>query len=282
MLGRTREIRLKSSCLHTVLAAAILVWPLAARAQIAVLGNSVQEREAAPGQSYGGEILIMNSSDRAQTAKVYQTDYLFFADGTSRYDEPGATPRSNARWLSIGPTLVTVPPGGTVPVRYTVTVPAGEPLVGTYWSMIMVEGVPKESPESLMIAASSRDRSGLGVQPIIRYGVQVVSQIQHTGTRRAEFAATRLVSSPDGTKALEFDIRNTGERAYRLHVWVELYDERGTLHGRLEQARGLIYPGTSIKQRFDLSRMPPRAYKALIVADTGDEDVFGAQYRFTL
>ena len=133
-----------------------------------------------------------------------------------------------------------------------------------------------------MIAVSSHDRPLLGLQPIIRYGVQVVSQIQQTGTRRAEFAATRLVSSPDGAKALECDIRNTGERAYRLDVWVELYDEHGALQGKLEQARGLIYPGTSIKQRFDLSRMPPRVYKALIVVDTGDEDVFGAQYRFTL
>jgi hypothetical protein len=282
MSGRTREIRLKSSYLRAAVATAILSCPLAARAQIAVLGSSIQEREVAPGQSYGGEILIMNSSDQAQAARIYQTDYLFFADGTSRYDEPGTMPRSNARWLSIGRTVITVPPRATVPVPYTVTVPTGEPLAGTFWSMIMVEGVPKESSEPIMIAASSRDRPGLGVQPIIRYGVQVVSQIQHTGTRRAEFAATRLVSGPDGVKALEFDIRNTGERAYRLDVWVELYDEHGTLHGKFQQARGLVYPGTSIKQRFDLSRMPPRVYKALIVADTGEEDVFGAQYRFTL
>ena len=281
MSGRTREVRFKSY-LGTLLATAILSCPLAARAQIAVLGSSVQEREVAPGQSYSGQILIMNSSDQAQTARIYQTDYLFFADGTSRYDAPGTLPRSNARWLSTGHTAITIPARGTVPVSYTVTVPTGEPLVGTYWSMIMVEGVPSESSEPLLIAASSHGRPRLGLQPIIRYGVQVVSQIPHTGTRRAEFAATRLVSNPDGSKALEFDIRNTGERSYRLDVWVELYDEHGTLHGKFQQARGLVYPGTSIKQRFDLSRMPPRVYKALIVADTGEEDVFGAQYRFTL
>jgi hypothetical protein len=219
----------------------------------------------------------MNSYDQAQTARIYQTDYLFFADGTSHYDEPGTLPRSNARWLSVGPTTVTVAPHATVPVHYTVTVPTGEALAGTYWSMIMVEGVPKESQDPLTITPSSRQRPQLGLQPIIRYGVQVVSHILHTGTRRAEFAATRLVSGPDGGKTLEFDIRNTGERAYRLDVWVELYDEHGTLQGKLEQARGLIYPGTSIKQRFDLSRIPPRAYKALIVADTDEEDVFSAQ-----
>ncbi|HEY0035835.1 MAG TPA: hypothetical protein VGB66_04060, partial [Longimicrobium sp.] len=71
----------------------------AAHAQIAV-SSTVEERSAAPGESYTGTIRVRNTSGRAQEIKAYQTDYSFFADGRTVYAAAGTSARSNARWIT--------------------------------------------------------------------------------------------------------------------------------------------------------------------------------------
>jgi hypothetical protein len=60
---------------------------------------------------------------------------------------------------------------------------------------------------------------------------------------------------------------------------VELYDAAGALRGRREQQRGLMYPGTSVRQRFLFDTLPAGSYKAVIFADTGDDAVFATEYK---
>ena len=76
-----------------------------------------------------------------QEVKVYQTDYLFYADGSTYYGDPGTMPRSNTRWISFTPKQFTVPAGEEVTVRYTIQVPNDARLAGPYWSILMVEPV---------------------------------------------------------------------------------------------------------------------------------------------
>jgi hypothetical protein len=74
------------------------------------------------------------------------------------------------------------------------------------------------------------------------------------------------------------NVVNTGEQADRLELRVELFDAEGAPAGRLTSTRGLVYPGSSIHQRFDLGQLAPGTYRALLVVDTGSDDVFGAEY----
>jgi len=78
---------------------AVMAVPATARAQIAVIGSTVEERDAAPGQRYEGTIVVRNLTTSPQPVRIYQTDYRFFADGTSHFDSAGSQPRSNARWV---------------------------------------------------------------------------------------------------------------------------------------------------------------------------------------
>jgi len=77
---------------------------------------------------------------------------------------------------------------------------------------------------------------------------------------------------------LQLDLENTGQRYLRLLVWAELYDEQGTSVGRFQAGRRGVYPGCSTRFHADLSQVPPGKYNALVVADNGDEYVFGARY----
>ncbi|HEV8410767.1 MAG TPA: hypothetical protein VGQ30_09680 [Gemmatimonadaceae bacterium] len=246
--------------------------PVAARAQIAVLSSTVEEKTAGPGEKYTGTIVVANSSSTPQAARIYQTDYRFAFDGTAHYDDPGTTPRSNASWISTQLSRVVIPPNSQVSVPYSVAVPTGDSLRGTYWSLMMVEGTPVEPP------AANGAKPAVSLGAVMRYAVQLATHIRNTGTRTVEFSAPQATKAANGTALLDVNMTDTGERAFRPTLWVEVYDAQGVLKGKGKQTRGLLYPGTSLHQHFELGVLPPGTYKAVIFADTGEDSVFATQF----
>jgi hypothetical protein len=255
---------------RALIAMAIVALPAAARAQIAVIGSTVEERDAAPGQRYEGSIVVRNLTNQPQPVRIYQTDYRFFADGTSHFDSAGSQPRSNARWVHPSISSLTIPPSTDVSVSYAVTVPAVDSLRGTYWSAVMIEGAPTAPP------TAGAHEIGLGA--VVRYAVQLATQLPTAGSRRVRLAKAAFGPDSAGTRTLAMLVENTGERAYRPNLWVELYDASGAQRARIEKQRGLLYPGSSLLQRFTFPTLPAGSYKAVVFADTGDETVSAAQY----
>lgn len=252
--------------------ALLIALPTAAAAQIAVVGSTVEERVSAPGESYTGTVVVRNLTRQNQQVRIYQTDYLFFADGTSHFDDPGTKPRSNAKWITPTVRSLLIPPASEMAVTYTVKVP-GDSLVGTYWSTIMVEGAPTEAGRS----SGGRPQVGLGA--VMRYAVQVATHVGASGSRKVSFANSRFLTNPnDSTQSFEIDVQNVGERAYRPALWIEVYDEQGALKANARQERGLLYPGTSLKQTFALGKLPRGTYRAIVFADSGEDAVFASQF----
>lgn len=251
-----------------------------ADAQIAVVSSTVEERTGAAGASYDGTIRVRNTTGRAQEVKVYQTDYAFHADGRTLFADPGTTQRSNARWVSVSPAFLTLAPGAEATVSYRVAVPAAPAPGprGSFWSMVMVEPVAAGSAESAQRPAG---KSEMAIQTRTRFGVQLVTHLADEGARTLQFAQPRATSLPGGGKALEVDLTNTGDRAYRPALRLELYTADGAEAGRVESPRGLVFPGSSLRQRFELGKIPAGTYDALVIADTGGDNVFGARYRVT-
>ncbi len=60
---------------------------------------------------------------------------------------------------------------------------------------------------------------------------------------------------------------------------LELYNESGELVKKASQSRGLLYPGTAARQVFDVGKVPPGQYTAVLVADGGGDKVFGGQFK---
>jgi hypothetical protein len=267
--------RLRSRIVNLALTS--LLVPLAAPAQIAVVGSTVEERVAAPGDSYVGTIVVRNLTTQDQTVRIYQTDYYFFADGTSHFDDPGTKPKSNARWITPTVRSLLIPPMSEMTVSYSVKVPASDSLVGTYWSAVMVEGAPTEA------GRPSGGRPQVGVGAVMRYAVQVATHIKGSGSRKVEFANSKfLTDTTTGTQSFEVEVRNAGERAYRPALWIEVYDEQGALKANARQERGLLYPGTSLKQVFQLGKLAPGTYRAVVFADSGEDSVFASQFTLKL
>ncbi|MEO7103136.1 MAG: hypothetical protein ABI311_07075 [Gemmatimonadaceae bacterium] len=248
--------------------------PVAAHSQISVLSSTVEEKIAVPGEMYTGSITISNASTRPQVARIYQTDYRFAADGTAHYDDPGSSPRSNASWVKPQANRIVVPPSSQVVVPYSVSVPSADTLRGTYWSLIMVEGAAVEPPAT----TSGTAKQAITVGAVIRYAIQLATHIQNSGTRTVQFTAPNAARTAARAAVLDVDVTDNGERAFRPTLWVEVYDSTGTLRAKARQVRGLLYPGTSLHQHFELGTLASGTYKAVIFADTGEDSVFATQY----
>jgi hypothetical protein len=247
----------------------ILLAPLQAVAGIVLESADTETRNVRPGDSYRGTVVLRNTGKTPVEVKVYQTDYAFWADGRNDFGQPGKLARSNAKWLRLSQEQVSVPPGGLSSVQYELSVPQDARLTGTYWSVIMVE------PVSGAEAGTPR-RDEVQLQQVIRYAVQIISEIGETGKGEVAFsnAAVRVA---EGKRFFTVDVENTGERWLRPHVRLELHDPNGRLVTKVEDQRQRIFPASSVRYRLDLSGVPAGKYLALLVADGGRNDLFGAR-----
>lgn len=252
----------------------LLLIPYVAKAGISIVGGLSHERVAKQDKAYRGVIFIRNTADEPQEVKVYQTDYLFFFDGKTIYGKPGKDPRSNARWINFSPKRFTIPAKGLFTVNYTIKVPDDKTLTGTYWSIIMVQEICESSPQAIK---AERGKIKANIETVVRYAVSMVTHIGDTGARKLNFLDTKLLKR-EKERTLQVDIENIGERWLIPSLWAELYNEEGVYIGRFEGGRRRIYPDTSVRFKVDLSQVPKGIYKALVIADCGGEDVFGATY----
>lgn len=243
-------------------------------AGILVVDGLTRERVVSAGETYEGFIEIKNTGKETEDIKIYQNDYLFYSDGTNIYGEPGTNKRSNANWFFFSPHQLTIPPGNTSRVSYTAKVSANKTLKGTYWSILMVEVIPKASPES---GRTSNDAVRYGLTQVFRYGVQMITHVGDTGIRRLKFSNPELLKD-ENKRVLQIDIENNGERYLQPSLWTKLYDEKGTYIDKFEGGTSRTYPGTSVRFKTDLSKVMPGNYKAMVVADCGGDDIFGATY----
>ncbi|MCR4426530.1 MAG: hypothetical protein NUW23_10140 [Firmicutes bacterium] len=250
-----------------------------ALANVAVVGSLTRQSTVEPGQKVDGSIVLRNNGSDPVEIKVEQCDYLFYADGRTDYARPGGNPRSNAGWMAVAPARLVIPPNEVGFVYYTIRVPNDPELKGTYWSIIMVEPVPSTSPESI------RAKEGnyvLGVQTVLRYGIQVITNVGTTGAKNVKILNRKLERGQDGTCTLLLDLENTGEQMITPEVRAEVYDREGRLVGTFKGTRKRIYPTTSVRYAIPFEGLAKGRYRILVVIDDGDSAVWGAQYSVEL
>ncbi|MDH7512834.1 MAG: hypothetical protein QHH14_07810 [Clostridiales bacterium] len=254
---------------------ALLFLPhFAGHAQVGVVNDLSHERVVRPGETYEGVIILKNYGNEEGEVKLYQTDYSFNYEGKAFYDQPGKNGRSNAAWVKFSPKQLTIAPLGQAEVQYSVKVPDDQALVGTYWSIIMVENVPGEQT---LKGEAARKKGVLAIHQVMRYGVQVVNHIGDMGTRKLKFLNAELREGKS-QRTFQVDVENVGERWLRPFSYTELYNEKGELVGKVEGDRWRIFPGTSARFAFDMTGLPGGKYRVLIILDNKDAYVFGAQY----
>lgn len=245
---------------------------------VCVVGGLTREATLSPGSKSEGRVTLVNNTGEPCQVRVYQTDYLFYADGRNLYGDPGSAPRSNARWVTFTPHQVVVPARDMAPVDYTIQVPQDDQLTGTYWSMLMVEPLETDGPGP---PEAEEDKTKVGLRTVLRYGIQLVTHLGDAGTRDLRFHGQRLLVA-DGKRLLQLDAENVGEQWLNPVLWVEVHDEKGAAVSRFDARKTRLYPGCSACFQLDLTALAPGSYNALIVADNEDDNVFGAQCKLAI
>lgn len=247
-------------------------------ANITVVGTLARTVTIRPGALFEGVILLHNNDAHSPgDVHLSQTDYFFAADGRNDYGEPGKNARSNANWFTITPSRVRLAPGETQTVRYKGRAPSDLKLRGTYWSMIMVE----PSAPAAITPVGKPDQIAVGLGTMVRFGVQIVTNVGGDANRSLKILDKTLVRE-GGKRALQIDVANDGEQVLIPAVNVELFDAKGVSLGRFDAGRSRIYPGCSVRAKTDLTQVPPGKYTAMVLLDSGEADVMGAQYELEL
>lgn len=233
------------------------------------LKSSLFERDTSYiGGFYQGSIIIQNIGDEKELIHIYQNDYLFYADGSNQFGEPGSYKRSNASWIKIDTEKTYIAPGMDKEIKYSVNIPSGVELTGTYWSLIMVQTIsnsaldPNKSKETIKVTEGTR------------YGIQIVTDIGTSGSGKINFSNIKKIEI-DGKAALQVDIENTGDKLLGPEIYIEFYSKSGIYAGRITDKKYAIYPDCSRRSILYLDSLKPGDYKGQLIADAGSSDIFG-------
>lgn len=276
-------------CCLTLFAGFVLVAVISPRSldaqPVTVRSASTQEYQLEPGASGSGHIEVFNASQQVQRVRIYQTDYQFRSDGTLAFPPSGTLDHSAGQWIGLNTTALTVPPQRSLSMEYSVRVPADSVQRGTtYWTIIMVETEPSQASQP----PNTRPGTRVSVQIREVYRSATLVAITVAGTkapREVKLDNWRVVSdSVNGTRRLLVDLENSGLVASRPQVSCEMFDASGISRGvfKGEESERLLLPGSSYTREIDLSSLPAGHYTAIIIADTGSEDLFGAQAEIDL
>jgi len=247
----------------------ISIFPLISIASIEVVGSLRHVHKGMRGDVYKGEIKINNSGDTDQEVKIYQTDLLYNYEDFTFYDEPVTHSRSNATWIKFSPKTVIVKANETIYVQYEVTIPNSDTITGTFWSVLMVEGV---------IPIDPHQPGQLNISTVTRYAIQMVTEIEEQGVGKLEFMDPSLLTEDDKL-FLVVDIVNTGEHYIAPEVSIELFNEAGESVKLIKAPKKGLYPTTSARFKFDLKGIESgKTYETLIIATGQDEDAFDLEY----
>lgn len=243
-----------------------LLFSFQTRAGIVVLNGLTHENRALSGETYRGTIQVQNTEKKGRSVRVYQRDYWFSFTGESRHDAGGTLERSNAEWISYNPEMLTLDSAEMATINFEVRVPSGDSLRGTYWSVIMVEGITP--PDTI------KPERGVKINTAVRYAVQVITHIGATGVSDMQFIGLELTRR-GGKNVLQVALENTGERILKPTLNLELFDDGGNAVGTVYADQRKTFPGTSVLSTLILEGIKPGSYTGVLIADCGEDRLFG-------
>lgn len=245
----------------------LLVWSFQnTQATITVVNGMSHEYSFEKGSKHNGEIVIKNLSKNPARVLFYKTDLIHNCNGETRFDPVNSHDRTSSSWVEISNNELIIGPEGEVTATYSVTVPSEGNFNGSYWSCIMVEEA--EAPDT------SEKKKGIRVKSLIRYAVQIVGTFAAGQEKNLDLLDPKVDTTDNGV-ALMINVQNTGNALMKPIMVLELYDDSGGLVKRIEVTTQKVYPGMCKKFEIMLEGVPPGKYSGVLVADCGENDLYG-------
>lgn len=219
------------------------------------------ELELLPGETYSGEIMTENPTEKDLGLKVYLQDWVYnpAGDGEKTFTPVGSTPLSASAWISFNPAETVVPPFGRAPVRYTIRVP--QDAKGGYYSVFFFETV----------LGVQTDEEGASVLVAGRVGSLFFIDVKGTVDRKGEIKSVE-VQPPSGNKPVEIQtvFKNSGNTCVVVGGNFLIMDEEGNIKGRGELNKLYTFPGSEVTGSTQwVGRLEKGTYDVVLTYDMG-------------
>ncbi|WP_436831334.1 COG1470 family protein [Parapedobacter sp. DT-150] len=176
--------------------------------------------EGSPGQTATQLLTFTNRSDGDMTFSASIKDWQRDTLGRKIYFPAGELAQSNAGWLRLSASTITLNPGETKTVSVTLSVPENG-FSGLTHSMVFFTQVKEQEP-------ISETKSRLGVNVLLEVGIQVYNRPLGLAAGELAFLAFEdqgIVTTPtDTTRQMAVKIKNRGQVNRDAHVRFELTD----------------------------------------------------------
>ena len=220
---------------------------------------------ARPGQVIHSEVRITNAGSAAGTALVYGVDATTGATSGAVYLSRTTPRRDVGRWLRLGVARVTLAPGESRIVPFTLVVPAhvrsGDHLGGIVAENLAVDG-----------AKAAGGKGGGSFRIRVRHLTIVAVQLALPGPRIEKFALTGVAYGRMGAyPTLVLKLLNSGTVMLKPRVTVRLTNTKGAVLERRTVELDTFLPGTAIAYPLLLrENLSPGTYRAMVQIAYGD------------
>jgi MYXO-CTERM domain-containing protein len=253
--------------LFTALAATAIVAPAAGAATppaafgLRAVGSDAQAGyfvfTTAAGTSRQGTVVVSNSGAARGTVRLYTADATTGATTGTTYltDEQ---PEDAGSWIVLGKTSLTLAPGKSASVPFTVKVPAGTP-AGQHVGGIVAEATNRP--------AGTGGKGKTGVRIEIRNQAIMAVQVNVPGTPVHKLTIGRVTSGgANGFQQVIVRVSNEGNVLERPAGSVAIYGKGGQLVQTLKFTMDTFLPETSIDYPIELKKaLPAGSYSAAVM-----------------
>ncbi len=243
--------------------------------------RELEEIRVAPGGYRTGILRVTNHEDTDLLLTTEIADVRMDPDGllVPSNPEPGVAPDVSS-WLRAGPSVFTLPPGGSRRVVYTVGVPNDPELRQDIYGLVKLHA------RKLDVIAREAEREVVG-----ETGMLLIVTLAGRGKLAGDLGVLRVDVRPEdpGRVRIGIPVMNTGD----IHFWPTLRMEMSAADSPappiervlgLSADRILVMPGIErvVWTTFDRTQLRPGEYTPRVTLDYGDPQKVTKRYRLVL
>lgn len=230
-------------------------------ANVVVLNGLTHVHKTSSGQIISGVVKLKNTKDTEQRIIVYFNDLFQECGKETVLTSDFSHKNSIAKWFSTNVNERVLKANEEYELLYTINVPEGTDIKGSFWGVLMVE-IEKPIKEDDL-------EYGVKLESKVRYGIQIIADINERTQSGLEFYNLEI-EELNSTKIINVDVQNIGEFYVQPTLVLEVFNENGEQAKKLEVKFKKIYPNSCKAFSLDISDIPKGAYTAVLVADYGE------------
>ena len=224
--------------------------------------------DGAPGGTIHGQVRVVNAGDAPGTARLDAVDATTGATTGAVYEQPGKNMHDVGTWLALDTHQVTLDPGASTVVHFTVTIPS-DARRGDHLGGIVA------APTSA-VPATKNDKTRKSFHVNVVEQAVVAVQVGIPGPARAKLAVRGVKAGGNtGYQTLVLALSNPGERMVKGHGTVTVTDAGGKTVGQQTFAVDTFLPRTRIDYPLVVRDrvLVPGDYRAIVALDWGSGHV---------